>query len=271
MNRAGDSLALLLDRVTCRVVLAGRQTMRPGWSQRPRTLACHDIIRVEAGRGLFTSGDQRRTVKGPAWVILPAHQPHSIQGTGLRLAVVHVEVGLGGRLDGLKLFYPEQELSPALPEGAEDFFNRAIDAWREGTPVGRVCANRWMDLWFVRAFGGRRPTATVDPRMVGALAWLHENAGRPLRLDEVATEVGLSPAHLRSLFRRHFGASPKQILQEIRLTRAQALLAGGQVGVADAAYETGWEDVSAFSRSFRRRFGQTPGEFRRLATAQPIA
>lgn len=271
MKQTAESLALLLDRVVCRVVLAGRQTMPKGWSLPARTLPCHDVIRVEAGRGVFASGRQRREVTAPAWVVLPSHQPHSIEGEGLALAVVHVEIATGESLDALPLFCPDMEMVPVLPTGLEEIFGQAIAAWKEETPVGRVCANRWMELWFARAFGTRRPSGKVDTRLMDALAWLHANAHRPLRLDEMAREIGLSSAHLRSLFRRHLGSSPKKTLQEIRLKRACELLETGRVSVAEAGYQAGWEDASAFAKSFKRRFGLSPGEFRRLREANALA
>lgn len=268
--KRSESLGLLLERISCRVIVAGRQTMPAGWSLPERKLTCHDVIFVESGTGTFTVGEQRSRVTGPAWVILPANASHSIDGVGLRLAVVHLEVGVGRQLDGMRLYHPALEISPDIASDALPLFQSAIDAWREGTAVGRVSANRWMELWFIRAFGSRDPVA-LDERLVSALACLHESAARPVRLDELASKVGLSSAHLRSLFRQQFGASPKQVLQDIRLTRARALLSVGSAPVAEVAYEAGWEDVSAFNRSFRRRFGMSPGEYRRLATAQPIA
>jgi AraC-like DNA-binding protein len=252
-------------------MLAGRQTMPEGWSLSERTLPYHDIIWVEAGRGVFTSGKQRREVMAPAWVVLPSQLPHAITGEGLTLGVVHIEISTGENLDALKLFFPELEITPSFPDGIETSFRQAIDAWKEDTPVGRVCANRWMELWFARAFGGRRPSASVDARLVDALVWLHQHAHHPSRLDEMSRDVGLSAAHLRSLFRRHFGASPKKTLQEIRLKRACELLEGGRVSIAEAGYQAGWEDASAFAKSFKRRFGLSPGEYRRLREANALA
>jgi len=271
VKQTAESLALLLDRIACRVVLAGRQTMPEGWGLSTRTLPCHDIIWVEAGQGIFASGKHRREVTAPAWVVLPSHLPHSISGEGLTLAVVHVEISTGENLDALKLFFPELEIAPTFPDGIETSFRQAIDSWKEGTPVGRVCANRWMELWFARAFGGRRPSASVDARLMDALVWLHQHAHQPLRLDQMARDVGLSAAHLRSLFRRHFGSSPKKTLQEIRLKRACELLEGGRVSVAEAGYQAGWEDASAFAKSFRRRFGLSPAEFKRFGATETVA
>jgi AraC-like DNA-binding protein len=77
--------------------------------------------------------------------------------------------------------------------------------------------------------------------------------------------VGLSAAHLRSLFLRHLGNSPKRLLQDLRLTQAYALLEGGGTTAADTAARLGWRDTSGFAKSFRQRFGLSPGSVRRRA------
>ena len=263
MTENPEATAILLDRVSCRVIVAGRQTMPPEWSLAPRTLPFHDIIFVETGRGIFRCGDRRREVRAPAWVILPAGVEHTIEGTELRLAVAHVEIRLGDSLDAARVFSMEKELSPRLPRAAAEAFQSAIDAWSERTPVGRICANRWMELWFARAFGAQPAARPMDPRLVAALAWFQANAGRRVLLREAARHVGVSAPHLRSLFNQHLGVSPKKALQDIRLSRAREALEQDGLGVAEVAYQGGWGDVSGFSRSFRSHFGVSPGAYKR--------
>lgn len=233
------------------------------WTHAPRILRCHDAILVTHGSGEFTCEGHTRAVKAPAWVLFPAGAEHSMHGRGLALSVVHFDASIGGHLDAVKVFCPEIVVSPSITAGAEEPFNRAIDAWRLRDPVARVCANRWMELWFAQAFGRQGNAQAMDPRLVRALAWIHENLGRPFLIREAAQHAGASPAHLRALFHRYLGASPKKLFQEIRLNRARQLLEQDDIGVAEAAYRVGWHDLSGFSRSFHRRFGASPGAWRR--------
>lgn len=263
MNPRRDSASHFLDQIRARVIVAGTQAMPPGWKLARRTLPYHDVIRVVSGDGTVRSGSRQARFQAPAWLVLPAHETHSIHGQDLRLAVVHVEWVAADQRDALTLLAPELTLSPTLPPDLHDVFLRAIEAWQERTPTGEACANRWMELWLTRAFGHRLPSARLDPRLVDALAWIHRNLGKPIRLDELARFVGLSAAHLRSLFLLHLGNSPKRLLQELRLTQAYALLENGGVTAADTAARLGWRDPSAFAKSFRQRFGLSPGSVRR--------
>jgi transcriptional regulator GlxA family with amidase domain len=49
----------------------------------------------------------------------------------------------------------------------------------------------------------------------------------------------------------------------LRLHKARSILSGKQVTVAEAAYKTGFRNVSHFSRTFTREFGLNPSELLR--------
>ncbi|MBM3872842.1 MAG: helix-turn-helix transcriptional regulator [Verrucomicrobia bacterium] len=270
MNLRQDSSSLFLDQIRARVTVAGIQTMPAGWSLPRRTLPCHDIIHVLAGTGVARSGARRAAFRAPAWLVLPAREAHSLSGEGLRLAVVHVAWTTPDQRDALSLLAPDLPLSPALPAELDRLFEHAITAWLQHSAAGSASANRWMELWLTRAFGDRLPASRLDPRLVDALAWLHRHLGTPVRLDALARFVGLSAAHLRSLFLRQLGNSPKRVLQELRLTQAYALLEAGGTTAADAAARLGWRDRSAFNKSFRRRFGCSPGSVRRRTASDLV-
>lgn len=78
---------------------------------------------------------------------------------------------------------------------------------------------------------------------------------------KLALQLGVS---LRSL-QRYFeplGETPGQRLLHLRLTQAHAELSSGRCkegAVADCAYGCGFNDLSHFYRTFRQRYGMTPG------------
>jgi transcriptional regulator GlxA family with amidase domain len=79
------------------------------------------------------------------------------------------------------------------------------------------------------------------------------------RLAEVS---GVSPAHFARSFRRAFGLPPHRYLLTRRIERATALLRDTDRPVTDIAFETGWESLGTFGRTFRDVMGESPGEFR---------
>lgn len=259
----GESVALLLDRLACRVTMAGRQAMGPNWTLPERVLSSHDVLRVTGGEAKVRCGGRSFTVRAPCWVLLPAGVAHAIdEHRGLEVTVIHFESNLGDGMDALRLLKPKLDPTPAINAAVGTLFESAVDAWKQKTPIGRVLANRWLELWFLQAFGNPCETLTLDSRLTRVLTWLHDNPQRSFKLKEAARQAGVSPSHLRSLFQKSFGASPKKVAQGIRLEDACRLLETSNLTLSEIAFRTGWEDVTGFSRSFRKRYGLPPGAFR---------
>jgi AraC family transcriptional regulator len=112
---------------------------------------------------------------------------------------------------------------------------------------------------------GAAPAALArqDERAWAAARCIESRATEALRLDEVAQVAGVSAFHLLRIFRRAVGVTPHQYLMRVRLLRAVALLRDTAEPVTSIAYDTGWSDLSNFSRTFRRDVGCSPQEFRR--------
>ena len=65
------------------------------------------------------------------------------------------------------------------------------------------------------------------------------------------------------LFRKHLGETPHQRLLARRLQEARNLLATSNQNLKELAFECGFSSAEHFCRTFKERFGMTPGEYRR--------
>lgn len=86
-----------------------------------------------------------------------------------------------------------------------------------------------------------------------------------LTIDELSTRFGVSPTALKKEFRRLYGQPLHAWLQEQRLTQAARLLRESTMTVLSVAQEVGYSSTSQFSAAFVRRFGHTPGQYRRIS------
>lgn len=114
----------------------------------------------------------------------------------------------------------------------------------------------------------RRLTARDRRRAVEAALFIDTHAGEPLRLEQIAARVRLSPFHFLRLFGRVTGLTPHQYLVRARLRRAAGLLADPGRRIGDIALEAGFGDLSNFVRTFHRAAGMSPGRFRLLAPSE---
>jgi AraC family transcriptional activator of pobA len=81
--------------------------------------------------------------------------------------------------------------------------------------------------------------------------------------------LGTTPHLLSKACRQAYGLSVKTFIDERRLLEAKRLLLFTVRSVEDVAYEIGFHDPAYFSRFFRQRTGEPPGEWRGAQTNRP--
>ena len=108
-------------------------------------------------------------------------------------------------------------------------------------------------------------------RMVRAVEKFRMNFNKPLRIEEVARELGMSVSGFHAHFRAVTAMSPLQFQKQLRLQEARRLMLSEDLDAAEAGYRVGYDDASHFSREYKRHFGEPPmrdvGRMRELATA----
>ena len=125
------------------------------------------------------------------------------------------------------------------------------------------CMTHVLHLLFSRHGERKLPLvegANEKPCVRRAKEYLDEHAAEPIRLDELAAYVGLSPYYFLRSFKRATGLPPHGYLNLLRLQRARALLRTGEPPAAVAA-AVGFVDQSHLSRRFKAAFGVTPGQY----------
>ena len=95
-------------------------------------------------------------------------------------------------------------------------------------------------------------------RISRAIEWLRKNFDQPLRIEELAREVNLSPSTLHHRFKTVTAFSPLQYQKQLRLQEARRLMLCDNLEAAAASYRVGYESPSQFSREYSRLFGDPP-------------
>ena len=93
-------------------------------------------------------------------------------------------------------------------------------------------------------------------------AYLDARLSDALRLNDVAAQFYLSIPQLERLCRAAFGCGVMALLQQRRVRRAQMLLLGTELSVAEIGRLTGYAEAAHFSNFFRRAVGVSPRAFR---------
>ncbi len=86
-----------------------------------------------------------------------------------------------------------------------------------------------------------------------------------LSVDELAAKFSCSRRHLNRLFHQHFGLSITALRMEIRLLKAVSLLRNPREKVINVAEQCGFNHLGLFNTCFKKRYGASPGQWRKLA------
>jgi AraC family transcriptional regulator len=116
-----------------------------------------------------------------------------------------------------------------------------------------------------QSFGGR---AMREPRWLGqARDLIHEQFSQRVSLFTIAEAVGVHPAHLAKVFRKHYHCTVGDYVRRLRLDYAVQELTQSGKSLAEIALAAGFYDQSHFTHVFKLHMRLTPAEFRAAAQA----
>ena len=118
----------------------------------------------------------------------------------------------------------------------------------------------------VRRVVMRDSTRIIPPAariVASAMAFIEENAARPLKVEDVARHVGVSRRLAELRFRQVQGETIRDAITRFRVKALKARLAASRESIAHLADEFGFSSPAALVRYFKTAAGEAPGFWRR--------
>lgn len=119
------------------------------------------------------------------------------------------------------------------------------------TPPSYVVARKSTDIIHIE-----------DAVVVQAIRFIRENLSSTLTVDLLSKELRLSRSTLERRFRAALGRSPWEEICRVQLDRAKELLRETNLPLELIASKTGFVETGYFIRTFKRKWGQTPLQYR---------
>ena len=82
-------------------------------------------------------------------------------------------------------------------------------------------------------------------------------------INGIANFLNIDRTYLYTVFKNKAGISPMSYLNNVRLEKAKWMIEYSDFSNTDIAIASGFYDYSHFSHAFKKKFGLTPGEFRK--------
>jgi AraC-like DNA-binding protein len=156
----------------------------------------------------------------------------------------------------------------------ETFFQSMIPHFEGPRPDPSLLELKFRELILTLAGNSRNNTLLsyfcsllLEPRAVSLQNVMEDNYCSNLNLEQFARLSNRSLSAFKRDFQRQFNTTPGKWLMEKRLHHAMYLLTNSDKPVSDVAYESGFENPSHFSRSFRQLFGVAPASVRQMVAS----
>jgi len=151
-------------------------------------------------------------------------------------------------LDTSMRFLAEQNpSSEVVAKLAELFLTQAVREYVEHLPAG---ASGWL-------------RGLTDPAVTKALSIIHSRYAEDIDVETLAREAGVSRTVLGEKFTELIGEPPMRYCAQWRMRVAANMLRDGKQNAANVAYAVGFNSEAAFTRAFKREYGEPPATWRR--------
>lgn len=101
--------------------------------------------------------------------------------------------------------------------------------------------------------------------------FMQRRYAEPLTMPEVARHLNMSPSTFGKMFKRESGLTFTQYLGRFRVEKSKAMLVNPSHTIRIIAFQSGFDSISQFNRSFRQYAGMSPSEYRAsLAGAETV-
>jgi AraC family transcriptional regulator len=251
----------------CTVVIDGMQTGI--WiTLRGRLRICgHDEVEIpsRACHSAETYGSLRALARGNAlWVALignaaawqSAFQNHA-ESSLSQPCLLPVTVGADAELRRAAMSIARPGATETLEAAANGIIDRVFAMQNMYSDVIARCPGR--------SYAKRR---LAFLRLQRVRNYLSNNCHLDLDIRQLAGMASYSPGHFVRAFRCAYHETPHAYLIGQRLQRARQLLRSSPLAIGEVAYASGFENRSAFARTFRQRFGTTAGDLRKREAAE---
>ncbi|WP_052488122.1 helix-turn-helix domain-containing protein [Gordoniibacillus kamchatkensis] len=226
-----------------------------------------------SGEGRYAYGEHSFPCRTGDVVLVRPHTPHDYrtpEGSVWTFVWAHFIpppswaewLGLPERLPGHLYAHIEDDETAKRMQAA---FDRVLLDSRQMAPYWHdLCLASLQELLLLAVRSQTAPeTGRLDPRVGEVLRLLSERMKEPLRIEELAEQVFLSPSRLSHLFKQQTGQSVMDTLQRMRLRQAARLLAYTSRPAANVAEDVGFQDYSNFNKRFVAFYGASPSAYRK--------
>ena len=236
-------------------------------SSRNHTHDNYEIMVYLSGEGVLMVNGVNYPYRPNTIALIPPHTPHKKQ--------LNSQEGemFSFRFSCENMDYPISSLFFA-PQNAEEIIHIArclYDEIRARRPFHEKKARLHLEnLLILLAREDMKASVPKHSSLEKIYDYICQNCTKKINLSALAAEANMSPDYFRHAFYKAFGLSPQSLLMEQRFFHAKQLLENQAMPITEVALHCGFSDASQFSHMFRKRYGMTPKQYRKMHIEHPL-
>lgn len=240
-----------------------------------------EIIKITSGHARFFVDGQCFSAQEGDFVVMRPFAMHSVVSEGSCLAVDAVVFNVrltanNGNDRALKYFAPllnDKNAFACIVSQKDDCytaFDECVSTLTALPTVTEKDAHECLSKLFLQVYSNRlvqtSQNLTEDKRCYTVqrmLEYVYERFSQEISIKQIAEHCGYSEFYTMKLFKQFTGYSLVDYLNNYRLTLVGRRIRRGEVGFAEMARETGFNNISYFNRQFKKLYGCTPKQFKK--------
>ncbi len=171
----------------------------------------------------------------------------------------------------IPLILKEAGLTPDYPvytpvAGSAEIKNLAMDTLKNYKRQYYCIGNLYKICDFMIENSSRKEDVSISNSLIyvkNAISYIQLKYSEPVRIEHIASSLGLNRSYLTRLFKDATGYSLQDYLLTYRMKIAVKLLADNSLCISQIAKNVGYCDTFTFSKAFKRHFGKSPSEYRK--------
>lgn len=100
----------------------------------------------------------------------------------------------------------------------------------------------------------------VSQYCMKAIDFIQANYQSHITIERISKNLGIDRRYFSRIFTKYIGVSPQKYLVDYRLEKAKMLMMTGAYSVSEVALSVGYDDIFAFSKIFKKKYGVPPSK-----------
>ena len=245
------------------VAFASYKRYEPDYVFRQKKRKFEGVTLILSGEMEWIRGGKTFAIRSGDLLFQQKDDTYQLKVVGEAPAEYMVISYLAEPMEQLRALLPDRIFHTPRLSKYKDLFEEAVRLNGSLAPCGgaRLCAALQEILCCIIQEYARKTASPEGSFAENAMLFMEQNFSLPIHCDLIAYEVGISPSHLRSLFKKEYGKSLVTALNEIRIHHAKNMLKSGVFTLREVASQCGFQNEYYFSRVFKELTGISPGKY----------